>query len=199
MLRHSRATDDCQFFTDRQMMNLFGRKRPGMVAVYSHLTMKDVEAYDLMLHGLKRREEVLRPLVQVVKCPTCGEENPPVAVYCAKCGEVLVNQDLDRLMADKGFMDQFVNHRIRRALRLGVACSLYVIGGFVLVMFFTFQWIALYLIWAGFVDWLVHSDLRIGFPVFLLGIPLALISAGFFLTRTLEFLEKMGKRMAFRT
>ncbi len=110
MFRHSRATDDCQFFTDRQMMKLFGWKRPDMVAVYSHLTMKDVEDYDLMLHGLKRREEVLRPLVQVLKCPTCGEENAPVAVYCAKCGEVLGNQDFEKLMTDKKFMEEFVNH-----------------------------------------------------------------------------------------
>jgi hypothetical protein len=92
------------------MMKLFGWKRPDMVGVYSHLTMKDVEDYDLMLHGLKRREEILRPLVQVVKCPKCGEENAPVAMYCAKCGEVLVSQDLDKLMADRNFMEQFVNH-----------------------------------------------------------------------------------------
>ncbi len=76
------------------MMKLFGWKRPDMVGVYSHLTMKDVEDYDLMLHGLKRREEILRPLV--VKCP--------------KCGEVLAAQDLDSLFADRKFMEQFVNH-----------------------------------------------------------------------------------------
>jgi len=59
------------------MMKLFGWKRPDMVGVYSHLTMKDVEDYELMLHGLKPRDEVLRPLVQVVTCPKCGEENAP--------------------------------------------------------------------------------------------------------------------------
>jgi integrase len=124
MFRHSRATEDCQYFTDRQMMKLFGWKRPDMVAVYSHLTMKDVEDYDLMLHGLKRREEVLRPLVQVVKCPKCGEENAPVAMYCAKCGEILVSQDLDRLMADRGFMEQFVNHpTFQEALKKALATT----------------------------------------------------------------------------
>jgi integrase len=112
MFRHSRATEDCQFFTDRQMMKLFGWKRPDMVGVYSHLTMKDVEDYDLMLHGLKRRDEILRPLVQVVKCPKCGEENAPVAIYCAKCGEVLATQDFEKLLTDRKFMEQFVNHTI---------------------------------------------------------------------------------------
>jgi len=112
MFRHSRATEDCQYFTDRQMMKLFGWKRPEMVGVYSHLTMKDVEDYDLMLHGLKRRDEILRPMMEVLKCPKCGEENAPVAIYCAKCGEVLATQDLEKLMADRALMEKFVRHPI---------------------------------------------------------------------------------------
>ena len=55
-------------------------------------------------------ESCIAPISQARKCGKCGEENAPVAIYCAKCGEVLVAQDLDKLMADRGFMEQFVNH-----------------------------------------------------------------------------------------
>jgi hypothetical protein len=38
----------------------------------------------LVLHGLKPREEVLRPLVEAQFCPKCSQENAPIAVYCVK-------------------------------------------------------------------------------------------------------------------
>ena len=59
MFRHSRATEDFRYFTDREMIKLFGWKRPEQVSVYSHLSMRDVEEKDLVLHGLKPREEIL--------------------------------------------------------------------------------------------------------------------------------------------
>jgi integrase len=89
--RHARATHDSSLFTDREMMKLYGWNRPDMVAVYSHLSMKDVEDKDLILHGLKSREEVLRPITQIQKCTACQESNAPIAVYCCKCGELLPN------------------------------------------------------------------------------------------------------------
>jgi integrase len=87
--RHTKATQDSSYFTDREMMKLYGWNRPDMVGVYSHLSMKDVENHDLILHGLKPREEVLRPLVQIQRCTGCREENAPVAIYCVKCGNLL--------------------------------------------------------------------------------------------------------------
>jgi ribosomal protein L40E len=92
--RHTRATEDCRYFTDREMMMLFGWKRPDMEGVYSHLSMRDVEDKDLVLHGLKRKEEVLRPLVKIQVCAECSQENAPVAIYCVKCGAVLPNEEL---------------------------------------------------------------------------------------------------------
>ena len=65
---------------------LFGWKRPDMVGVYSHLSMRDVEDKDLVLHGMKRKEEVLRPLVKIQVCAECSQENAPVAIYCVQCG-----------------------------------------------------------------------------------------------------------------
>jgi len=60
-----------------------------MINIYSHLSMRDVEEKDLILHGKRRKEEALKPLVEVRKCRECGEENAPIAVYCVKCGKVL--------------------------------------------------------------------------------------------------------------
>lgn len=94
-LRHSKATQDSKFFTDREMMELYGWKSPIMVGTYSHLSMRDVDDKDLVLHGLKPREEVLRPLVHAQHCPTCKEANAPFSIYCVKCGHVLGTGDTD--------------------------------------------------------------------------------------------------------
>jgi integrase len=90
--RHTRATEDSRLFTDREMMQLFGWRHPYMVGIYSHLSMRDVEDKDLVLHGLKKKEDILRPLTRVQRCPKCQEENAPVAIYCTKCGNTLAGQ-----------------------------------------------------------------------------------------------------------
>ena len=90
--RHTRATKDARYFTDREMMKLNRWKRPDMVGVYAHLSMRDVEDKDLVLHGLKAKEDILRPIVETRKCKTCHEENAPIAIYCIKCGAVLSKQ-----------------------------------------------------------------------------------------------------------
>jgi len=89
MFRHTRATEDSKYFTDRELMQLFGWKSSRQVGVYSHLSMKEVEDHDLVLHGLKAKEEILRPIIQIQTCPECKEENAPIAVYCNKCGAIL--------------------------------------------------------------------------------------------------------------
>ena len=111
MFRHTRATEDCRYFTDREMMKLFGWKRPDMVGVYTHLTMQDVEEKDLVLHGLKRKDEILRPISQVVKC-VCGQENAPIALYCVGCGALLASEqmaDLAKVLSDPKFIQSLIN------------------------------------------------------------------------------------------
>jgi integrase/recombinase XerD len=87
--RHTRATSDSSLFTDRELMLRFGWTQPNMISIYSHLSMRDLDEKDLVLHGLKKKEEILKPITQVQKCQRCGEENAPIAVYCVKCGETL--------------------------------------------------------------------------------------------------------------
>jgi len=94
MFRHTRATEDSKYFTDRELMKLYGWRQPHMIEIYSHLSFRDVEDKDLVLHGLKRKEEILKPLVQVRKCPHCKEDNAPVAMFCHKCSRSLTKQDM---------------------------------------------------------------------------------------------------------
>ena len=120
MFRHTRATEDSRYFTDREMMQLFGWKGPQMVGVYSHLSMRDVEDKDLVLHGLKRKEEILRPICQVIKC-VCGQENAPIAVYCVGCGAILASEqmaDLAKVLSDPKFIQSLINSEsFKEALR----------------------------------------------------------------------------------
>lgn len=93
MFTHTAATRDVRYFTDREAMKLFGWSKPEMVGVYGHLSMKDVDDKDLVLHGLKNKQEILQPIMQIQKCVKCGEENAPIALYCGRCGDVLGPED----------------------------------------------------------------------------------------------------------
>jgi len=72
-----------------------------MVSVYSHISMKDVDDKDLVLHGLKSKEEILRPIVEVIKCASCQAENAPFSIYCQKCGAVLSKQSTREAIQDE--------------------------------------------------------------------------------------------------
>lgn len=78
-----------------------------MVGAYSHLSMRDVEDKDLVLHGLKTKEEILRPIMQIQKCGKCHADNAPIAVYCQECGAVLSKQSTR----------EAVQEEVRRILR----------------------------------------------------------------------------------
>lgn len=121
--RHSRATADSRNYTDREMMMLFGWDTPEMIGVYSHLSMRDVDDKELVLHGLKRREEILKPLVQIQRCAQCNEENAPLAMYCLKCGSVLSNQsNVEMILQDQKFIQGLAQNPVfidalRKALK----------------------------------------------------------------------------------
>lgn len=87
--RHTRATLDSKYFTDREMMLRHGWNTPSTVTIYSHLSRRDVDDKDLVLHGKKNKEEVLKPLLQVRKCFKCKSDNAPFSMFCHKCGEPL--------------------------------------------------------------------------------------------------------------
>jgi integrase len=89
--RHSAATNDAKSYTDREMMIRYGWKRTDMVSVYAHLSARDVDDKDLILHGLKPANLAKDPLIETRQCPQCQEHNAPVAMYCHKCGSILTD------------------------------------------------------------------------------------------------------------
>lgn len=114
MFRHTGATAGSKLFTDREMMLLGGWHDAESVSVYSHLSMRDIDEKDLVLHGLKRKEEILRPVMQTRRCPNCQEENAPVAVYCVKCGGLLANEQLEKLVNEdtvRKMVDEYLAKR----------------------------------------------------------------------------------------
>jgi integrase len=115
--RHTRATEDAKYFTDQEMMILNGWKRADVIRVYAHLSMRDVENKDLTLHGLKRREEILRPLTEIRVCPKCEAQNAPVAIYCHECGVTLSKVELTQELVNAMYEEIKKNpHLILRAM-----------------------------------------------------------------------------------
>jgi integrase len=121
--RHTKATRDSRLFTDREMMKLYGWSKPDVVSVYSHLSGKDIDDKDLVLHGLKTKEEILRPIMSIQKCPKCNEDNAPVAVFCHECGAVLGQpaqntQEVESLRAEvqqlKGMFETVMKTKITK-------------------------------------------------------------------------------------
>jgi integrase len=94
--RHTRATEDAKWFNDREMMMLNRWSSSKTIETYTHLTMRDVDDKDLVLHGMKAKQEILRPIAETIRCPECHEENAPIAIYCVKCGNTLAKADLAR-------------------------------------------------------------------------------------------------------
>jgi integrase/ribosomal protein L40E len=108
MFRHTKATRDSKHFTDREMMLRFGWKHPEMVSIYSHLSMRDVDEHDLILHGLKPPEEADSSPVEVRICGSCEAENAPVAIYCHKCGNIISSQTARTELSEEEMINRIV-------------------------------------------------------------------------------------------
>jgi len=86
VLRHTRATEllRARVFTEKEMMLWFGWRTRGMIDVYSHITMEDVErAY---LAAVKSETIPTPQPPKPIECTRCKAANPPDAWYCHKCG-----------------------------------------------------------------------------------------------------------------
>lgn len=98
MLRHSACTELAKFMTDREMIQRFGwNENSRMVAVYSHVQMRDIDNHYLEIKGRTMEKEKARePEIKIVECARCGTENDSVSQFCKTCGLVL-----DRVKAEK--------------------------------------------------------------------------------------------------
>jgi hypothetical protein len=66
-----------------------------------HLSMKDVDDKDRVLHGFKSKEEILCPIMEIIKCPQCQRENAAIAMHCVKCGAVLSKQSTSEAIREE--------------------------------------------------------------------------------------------------
>jgi len=78
--RHAAATRDAKNFTDREMMLRYGWTNPEMVGVYAHISARDVDQKDLLLHGHQVGSNL---------CPNCHTSNFDRAKFCQECGKPL--------------------------------------------------------------------------------------------------------------
>ena len=74
------------------MMVRHGWTNASQVRVYAHISNRDVDEKDLLLHGLKPASEAQEPLIETRRCPKCQAENAPVAIYCQGCGAPISEQ-----------------------------------------------------------------------------------------------------------
>jgi integrase len=81
--RHAAATRDAKNFTDREMMLRYGWTNPATVGVYAHLSARDVDEKDLMLHGCH---------AECHPCPNCHSSNMDGAKFCQECGKPLLHR-----------------------------------------------------------------------------------------------------------
>jgi ribosomal protein L40E len=93
--------------------------------------MNDVDDKDLILHSLKTKKEVLKPLTQIQICPECKEENAPIAVYCVKCDSLLPQtrpEEIAKILKENQTLQARVEHlegRFETILKMkyAIACE----------------------------------------------------------------------------
>jgi integrase/ribosomal protein L40E len=124
--RHTTATRLSKGpYSDSILQKRFGWKTRGIIDVYSHISMKDVDQVELAQHGFKTDNEAPDAIMQPQVCPKCSALNAPVALYCHKCGIVLSsNVEITEEVAFKVFQNEPLLRRIlelmqERNLRAG--------------------------------------------------------------------------------
>jgi integrase len=95
--RHTAATQDAKIFTDREMMVRYGWRTEQMVDVYAHISQADVDEKELEMRGIKPAQKPRGELIETRKCPACGGDNGPMAIYCQACSKPLPGTEPARL------------------------------------------------------------------------------------------------------
>jgi site-specific recombinase XerD len=92
LFRHSRITHLINEGVSESVikMMMWGSVHTNMFRTYAHLTGNDIDEemkrlYGISEEGVKKRQPRLEPRI----CPNCRTIMPPIAEYCAQCGENL--------------------------------------------------------------------------------------------------------------
>lgn len=123
--RHSRATYLANHLTEAQMKHYFGWVQGSkMASVYVHMSGRDVDNALLKVYGIENDRKEEKSKLMPKQCPRCKENNPTTNKYCNKCGMILdeetvvkiVQKDMERRKADD-VLDKLVeNPEFRRLL-----------------------------------------------------------------------------------
>ena len=91
VFRHSRATHLARVLTEAQLREFFGwTKQSEIPSIYVHLSGRDVDRALLRHYGIEvEEEERVSAVLKPKPCARCGFQNPPTALYCARCSAVL--------------------------------------------------------------------------------------------------------------
>jgi len=93
LFRHSRITHLINEGVSESVikMMMWGSVHTTMFKVYAHLTGKDIDEELRRVYGIQAEAEKKRvPKLEPRICPNCHSIMPPVADYCALCGESLL-------------------------------------------------------------------------------------------------------------
>ena len=104
-MRHAKATHMSKFLTEQELKVYFGWVRSSTVAVYCHLSGKDIENKLFQMHGIQSDTEKYNSVIlKPVSCLRCSFNNDSSAKFCSKCGLVLdVKDSLNLPTSDKDF------------------------------------------------------------------------------------------------
>jgi site-specific recombinase XerD/ribosomal protein L37E len=98
LMRHSLASFYAPRLTESVMNEHFGWRQGGRtVAIYTHLSGKQVDDQILAVFGKKKIDPQTNEAIDIVYCKRCGLENTPGSQQCSKCGYPLS----DKVAAEK--------------------------------------------------------------------------------------------------
>ena len=112
LFRHSAATRDSSFLTDRELTLKYGWSGSSrMPAFYSHISTEQLDEKLIQLYSGKPVET--KPKFVLVKCPRCGADNTPGANYCTKCGSPLNPEEIAKSEVEPEIIKEY-EERLRK-------------------------------------------------------------------------------------
>jgi len=98
--RHSRATYLANHLTEAQLKEMFGwTQGSDMASIYIHLSGRDVDNAILKVYNIDNHEDDgVESKLKPKDCSRCNEINPATNRFCSKCGMVLDNETMIRIV-----------------------------------------------------------------------------------------------------
>jgi hypothetical protein len=109
LFRHTRATHFAKNLTEQELKIYFGwTKDSKMTGTYIHLSGKDVDDKILRLNGIIPKENGKPPVVPLMKCYRCGENNSIGNKFCFKCTAPLTEEKIKETEMTMRFLSSII-------------------------------------------------------------------------------------------